>query len=434
MSDRLPTPLLGYRIGTSLLGPVVAPLWLQWRTGRGKEDGKRVAERYGRPARARPEGDIVWAHGASIGESLALLPLVEELVGRGLKVLVTSGTLTSAQILESRLPPGARHQFLPLDVPRYLRRFLAHWRPRLVLFAESELWPNTVVEVARQSIPLILVNARLSERSWERWQRAPAVARALFARCTLCIAQSDADAERLASLGAPLSEVSGNLKFDVPPLPADPAAVERLAASVAGRAIWMAASIHPGEDEAILDAHSALSRSRPRALTVIAPRHPERGPEIAAAAQARRLNALLRSGGASLGDADELYIADSVGELGLFYRLAPLVFMGGSLVPHGGQNPFEPARLGAAVVHGPHTANFAEIYAALDDSGAALRIEDGRALAAAVPELLADAALVRDMSRAAADVTSSLGGALERTLRAIEPYLPPRSSPSKAFW
>lgn len=434
MSQRLPAPLLAYRAATSLIGPLAAPAWLKWRLKRGKEDEDRLPERYGVAARERPDGELVWAHGASVGETMALLPVVGALVRRGVKVLVTSGTITSAELLARRLPAGARHQFLPLDAPRFVRRFLAHWQPRLAIFAESEIWPNTIIELERASIPLVLVNGRISPRSFEGWRKVSGVAQALFGRFALCVAQSRPDAERLVGLGAPVGAISGNLKFDLPPPPADPAAVEHMAGLVAGREIWMAASTHPGEEEAIFAAHAEIAARRRNLLTILAPRHPERGREIADSARAMGLDLVRRSEGGSPEAARDIYLADTLGELGLFYRLAPLVFMGGTLAPRGGQNPFEPARLGTAILHGPHTENFAEIFDALDASGGAVAVERAEELGQAAGALLGDGALMRDMARAAADSAASLGGALERTMQALGPYLPPPANPREAFW
>ncbi len=434
MRQRLPVPLLAYRAATSLVGPLAAPAWLRWRLRRGKEDVDRLPERYGFAGRDRPAGELVWAHGASVGETMALLPVVGALVRRGVKVLVTSGTMSSAELLARRLPAGARHQFLPLDAPRFVRRFLQHWQPRLAIFAESEIWPNTIIELERAAIPLALVNGRISPRSAAGWRRAPGAARALFGRFSLCVAQSRPDAERLSGLGAPVAAISGNLKFDLPPPPADPAAVEHMAALVAGREIWMAASTHPGEETAIFAAHAAIAARRRNLLTIVAPRHPERGREIADAARGAGLDVVLRSEGGTPDGARDIYLADTLGELGLFYRLAPLVFMGGTLTPRGGQNPYEPARLGTAILHGPHTENFAEIFAALDANGGAVAVQRPEELGQAAASLLGDGALMRDMARAAADTAASLGGALERTMQALGPYLPPPADQREAFW
>jgi 3-deoxy-D-manno-octulosonic-acid transferase len=433
MSAPLPAALVAYRIGLSLLSPA-APHLLRWRARKGKEDPARLDERRGMPGKVRPRGELVWLHGASVGETVSLLALVDVLVARGLNVVVTSGTRTSAEVLGRRLPPGSQHQFMPLDVPRYVGRFLDHWRPCLALFAESEIWPTAITELERRQVPLVLVNARLSPRSAARWARAPRVARALFGRVALTLAQGQSDAERLRQAGAERLEVAGNLKFDTPPPPADPAALEALSSRLAGRPVWMAASTHPGEEAAILAAHEALKRRFPALLTIVTPRHPERGREVETLAREVGLDANRRSEGERPDAAADIHVADTIGELGLFYRLAPLVFMGGSLVPRGGQNPIEPARLGTAILHGPHIGNFEEVYASLDADGGALAVPDANALAAAAADLLDDPSLMRDMARAASGTVSALGGALERTLAAIEPFLPAPRPAGDALW
>lgn len=428
-----PGLLKAYGLATTALSPL-APALLRYRSGRGKEDTDRLPERYGRAARPRPTGALVWAHGASIGETLSLLPVVEALVQRGTKVLVTSGTVTSASVLARRLPSGARHQYLPLDVPRFVRRFLEHWRPDAAIFAESEIWPNAILELDRRGVPLLLVNARVSPRSAGRWRRMAPVAQALFGRVEVCVAQTEEDGVRLAELGAPVRSVSGNLKFDLPPPPADPAAVEKLDALLAGRPLWMAASTHRGEELAAFEAHRALRQRCPGLLTIVAPRHPERGADLVDDARALGVQAVRRSAGAGPDTAKDVYLVDTIGELGLFYRLCPLVFVGGSLTEHGGQNPFEAARLGRGVLHGHHVGNFAAIYAALDRGGGARAVETPAALTAAVGDLVGDAARLRDMGRASVETALSLGGALARTMTAIEPSLPRRQDPGAAFW
>jgi 3-deoxy-D-manno-octulosonic-acid transferase len=418
--------LLGLYRGTlTVFEPAAAGL-LAWRQRRGKEDPERIVERRGIATRSRPEGvPLAWVHGASVGETLGLVPIVERLTQRGLAVLVTSGTRTSAELLGRRLPAGAAHQFVPLDVPRYVRRFLDHWRPDLVLLAESDIWPSTVTELARRNIPLVLVNGRMSERSFRRWQRLPDLIGVLLQRFALCLAQTQADGERLARLGAPRVEVAGNLKFDAAAPPADPRMLAQLSGLVAGRPVLVCASTHPGEEELVLAAAQAARARYPKLLTVVVPRHPRRGPEIAALAATAGIRAELRSEGAVPEPGTEVYVADTIGELGLFYRLASLVFVGGSLVPRGGQNPIEPAKLGAAILHGPHVHNFADVYAAIDRAGGARPVADGEALTQAVIELLGNGALIREMARAAGGVVAGLGGATERTLAAIEPYLAP---------
>jgi 3-deoxy-D-manno-octulosonic-acid transferase len=422
MKAKLPLGLRLYRGGLAVLEPVAAGV-LAWRRRRGKEDRQRAPERRGWASRERPLSHLAWVHGASIGETLSLIPVVERLTQRGVAVLVTSGTRTSADLVARRLPPGAIHQFVPIDVPRYVRRFLDYWRPDLALFAESEIWPNTILELEARGVPLILVNARLSERSFRRWLRMPEIARALLRRFALCLAQSKGDADRLARLGAPRVSLAGNLKFDAPPPPADPRLVAQLTGLIAGRPVWVAASTHPGEEAHVFAAHVAAAQLHPHLLTIVVPRHPQRGPAVAAEAAAAGLRAGLRSEQRQPDRGIDVYVADTVGELGLFYRSATLVFMGGSLVPHGGQNPIEPAKLGAAVLHGPHIHNFNDIYAVIDRAGGALPVPDPEALARALTDLLADPGLVRTMARSAAETVAAHGGALERTFAAIDPYL-----------
>jgi 3-deoxy-D-manno-octulosonic-acid transferase len=396
---------------------------LAQRARRGKEERTRIGERRGEATRARPQGKLAWLHGASVGETLSMLPLIERLTQRGLTVLVTSGTVTSARLLEWRLPPGAIYQFVPVDVPAYVRRFFDHWRPDLALIAESELWPNLIVEADERGIPMVQVNGRMSERSFRRWQRMPALIGALLGRFDLCLAQSRPDADRLSRLGAPRVGVAGNLKFDVPPPPADPLRLSALTGLVGDRPVWVAASTHPGEEEQIIAVHLALVSRFPTLLTIIAPRHPHRGEEIARMAEEARLHVGLRSRGLEPDGATDIYVADTIGELGLFYRLASVVFMGGSLVPHGGQNPIEPGKLGAAIVHGPHVHNFVDVFAALDKNGGAIAVSDDEHLARTLSSLLLDGHRMRAMARAAADTVESLGGAVDRTLQAIEPFV-----------
>jgi 3-deoxy-D-manno-octulosonic-acid transferase len=422
----MPASLALYRAAT-LLGQPLAGSLIKYRARRGKEDLARAGERKGIAGRPRPEGRLVWLHGASVGETVSLLPVVGRLCEAGLNVLLTSVTMTSAEILARRLPPGALHQFAPFDTPLFMRRFLDHWQPNLALFAESELWPNAVIEAYRRSIPLILVNARMSERSLRRWRRLPRSIAALTGCFDLCLAQSELDAERYRFLGAYAVMAAGNLKYDVPAPPADQVELAALKGMTAGRPTLLAASTHPGEEEILARAHGELAERFPGLLTIIAPRHPQRGADAATAVRAAGLRPRLRSLGQAPDASCDIYVADTMGELGLFYRLAPIVFMGKSLVPHGGQNPIEPAKLGAAILHGPHVANFAAVYAALDEAGGARPVNDGQALSETFAELVRDPRSLRDMARAAGQTVGRLTGAVDRTMKAIEPYLSARA-------
>jgi len=422
VSEKLPPALRAYRLLSAAVAPLM-PLMLSRRLKRGKEHGARLPERRGLSRIARPQGPLIWLHGASVGELSSVLPLIERLRARGFGVLVTSGTVTSGDLAEQRLPRGVVHQFVPLDVPRFVRQFLGHWRPDLALMVESDLWPNMIVEASARGIPMVLINARVSERSFRRWNYLRGTIVNLLQRFDLCLAGTPADAERLTALGAARVVTAGNLKLDVPAPPADDKKLDELTDAIAMRPLIAAASTHPGEESAVLDVHRRLRGNFPRLLTLIAPRHPERGPGVVELAAAAGLKAALRSRGERPDAATEIYVADTVGELGLIYRLAPVVFIGGSLVRHGGQNPIEAAKLGAAILHGPHVWNFTEIYEALDAAHGAELVTDADRLTVAFGALLNDAAARGRATGAARATVDALGGALERTLQSLEPYL-----------
>ncbi|HEX3937744.1 MAG TPA: 3-deoxy-D-manno-octulosonic acid transferase [Xanthobacteraceae bacterium] len=422
MTGRLPLALRLYQLA-SAAGAPMAPQVLALRLYRGKEHPQRLAERRGEATLQRPAGPLIWVHGASVGEMLAAVPLIERLRAQNFAVLVTSGTVTSAALAEQRLPEGTLHQFIPLDAARFVRRFLDHWQPGLALFVESDLWPNLILSCGERKIPMILINGRLSKRSFARWRHLPSTIAALLSRFDLCLAQSADDAERYAQLGAPRVLMTGNLKLDTPPPPVDQAALRRLKDVIGKRPVIAAASTHPGEEATIIAAHKRLQSALPGLLTVIAPRHPARGESIAELAKASGLTVALRSQSAEPSPDVAVYIADTLGELGLIYRIAPIVFMGGSLASHGGQNPIEAVRLGAAVVHGPHVWNFAEIYATLDEAHGAERIDDEAALIARLGAWLNDTPARQTVADTAAKTVGRLGGGLKRTLVALDPYL-----------
>jgi 3-deoxy-D-manno-octulosonic-acid transferase len=422
MANALPMTLRVYRRLSSVAVPL-APALIKRRLKQGKEDPDRVAERRGVSADPRPQGPLVWIHGASVGEVLASAALMEKLRALNIRILLTSGTVTSAAIVAKRFPPDIIHQYVPYDSPRYVARFLDHWRPSLALFIESDLWPNLILSSAARRLPMVLINGRMSHRSFPRWQRVSSTISALLSQFDVCLAQSRVDAERFSTLGARNVVVTGNLKLDVPAPPADFAKLERLMSVTRGRPIIVAASTHPGEEEVLLDAHRALAGLFPSLLTVIVPRHPGRGEAIARTIEAAGLHAGLRSRDELPIAAADIYVADTMGEMGLFYRLSPIVFMGGSLIEHGGQNPIEAIKLGASVVHGPHVFNFADVYEALDGAGGARLADTREALVKQLGQLLADPGARSRVLGAAERVVSQLGGALDRTLAALEPYI-----------
>ncbi|HEY1940523.1 MAG TPA: 3-deoxy-D-manno-octulosonic acid transferase [Roseiarcus sp.] len=418
----LPLTLGAYRFATRLATPLTGVL-LSLRLNKAKEDPLRIDERRGIAGLTRPEGPLVWLHGASVGEALSLLPLIDRITQSGRFALVTTGTVTSARLLAQRLPPGGLHQYAPLDAPSFMRRFFDHWRPDVALIAESELWPNMIIEARRIGVPLVMVNARMSARSFSRWRRARAFIHALLAGVDLCLAQSQADADRLAELGAPNVRVAGNLKFDAPTPPADRQELAALAGMTSGRQIWIAASTHDGEERIAAEAHLKIAATFPDALTLIAPRHPSRGEAILAELQAMGLNCALRSRGERPQRDTAIYICDTMGELGVFYRLAGVVMIGKSFNREGGQNPIEAAKLACAILHGPHVGNFLDVYALLDEAGGAALTNDADELAEMLLALFADPSRLRAMARAAASAVETQGGAADRIMQALGPML-----------
>jgi 3-deoxy-D-manno-octulosonic-acid transferase len=408
--------LAAWRAAAALAAPLLRA-HLRRRVARGKEEASRLPEREGFGA-ARPAGPLVWLHAASVGETQSALPLIAAMTAArpDLHVLLTTGTVTAARLIAARAPERVIHRYAPLDVPGWVARFLEGWRPDLGVFVESELWPNLIEAAAARGVPLALVNARMSARSARVWRLSGGAGRRLVSRFGLVAAQGEADAARFAALGArPLAW--GNLKHAAPPLPADAAELAALRAALGPRPAWIAASTHPGEEAAALAAHRALAPRIPGLLTLLAPRHPERGAEVAALAAPLPL--ARRSLGERPGPETEVLLFDTIGELGLAYRLAQVAFVGGSLVPRGGQNPVEPARLGLPVLVGPRHANFAETVAALRDVGALTILPDAGALAATLRVVLTDEATRRRMAGAGQAWAGSAEGLPARLAAAV---------------
>ena len=420
-----PAMLTAYRAATTVAAPLVAR-HLRRRVARGREDPGRLAERFGHATADRPPGDLVWLHAASVGELNAALPLVDRLRGAGHPVLVTSGTVTSAQVAAARLPPGVPHQFVPVDTAAAVRRFFDHWRPAAGILVESEIWPNLIDGAARRAIPLILVNGRMSEKSLRGWQRLAPVARTLFGHFAAVLAQTPTDRDRFRQLGATSATCIGNLKTAAPPPHADADALAEHRAAIAGRPCWLAASTHAGEEAAAAAVHQALAATLPDVLTIIAPRHPDRAPAVAETLRAEGLAVALRSAGDPIANA-RLYIADTIGEMGLWYRLCPVVFIGNSLPPNAGaHNPIEAINLGAAIVVGPNTASghFADLIAELTAAGAAT-VADQPNLAESVLRLLNDTDAHHRQVTAANTVVAEKTAVLDLTMNTLTKILPP---------
>ncbi len=419
-----------YAKSLSCLRPLT-PALLSYRARRGKEIATRRNERLGQPARQRPDGKLVWVHAASVGETNVAMPVIEALLTRDpdLHVLLTTGTTTSAALAAKRLPERAFHQFVPLDAGPYVASFLDHWKPDLAIFTESEIWPNLILAASQRHIPLTLINARMSPRSMKRWRKYARLGRPLFSRFALILAQNDRVARVIRFLGAPKVITSGNLKIDAPPPPVDAAHLASLKQAVGMRHVWLAASTHPGEETQVVAAHTMLLEKLPDVLTIVAPRHPDRAEALATEIAAQGLKVERRSQTKAPSGDCQIFLADTIGELGTFYALCPVAFIGGSLVAHGGQNPIEAVKHGTAVVSGPHTHNFLDAYAALAHAKGMVTVMSGSTLADAVGRILTsreDAAAIRS---GAEQALSTLAGAKQKTLDALTPYLDAPGTP-----
>ena len=420
----LPPALTLYRAGVRLLKPF-APALLKSRAGKGKEDPERLDERLGRPDRARPEAPLVWMHGASVGESLVLLTLAEALLAErdDLHILVTTGTTTSAALMAARLPARAFHQYVPIDDVAAARAFLDHWRPGLAVFAESELWPNLLIETRARSVPTALVNARMNRRSLDGWRSRRRSAQTIIGGFDWIGAADARTAKGLSELAGRDVARAGNLKLEARPVAPDPARLEAVRDAVGGRPVWLAASTHAGEEGVLLSAHQYLLERDPRSLLILAPRHPERGEEIAELAQDRGLALARRSKAETPDGKTPVWLADTLGEMPLWFALCSAAFIGGSLVDGiGGHNPIEASRAGAPVITGAFTASFDDVYAAYDAEDARAVISDALELAEAVAAAIDHGAPHPD--RAEAAIARASGGALETTLAALRPLLP----------
>ncbi|MGI4953582.1 MAG: 3-deoxy-D-manno-octulosonic acid transferase [Janthinobacterium lividum] len=410
-----------WSLATGLAAPGLR-LMLRRRARRGKEIADRLPEREGIDPTPRPPGRLVWFHAASMGEARSILPVLQALPS-GLAVLVTTGTVTSAALLEGSLPAlklaWVVHRFVPLDVPGWVARFVAHWRPDVGVFVESELWPNLLSRARDSGAVLLLINARISAHSLRGWRRAPGTVAQLLGVFTRIHPQSTEDADHLRLLGARSVTEPGNLKLSAPPLPADPAELARLRHEIGDRPVWLAASTHPGEEAIAAAVHRRLLDRWPTLLTIIAPRHVRRGAELGAGLQAPR-----RSVGEGPPQGAGLWIVDTMEELGLLYRLAPIVFVGKSLAGEGGQNPLEAARLGCAVAMGPHTGNFLEPVRLLSAAGALAKVDDEAGLADWVDRMLSDSqtrTTMGEAARTAAAGDSALPGRLAAMIVAALP-------------
>ncbi|WP_420584463.1 3-deoxy-D-manno-octulosonic acid transferase [Ruegeria sp.] len=418
-------PTLIYRLYcglTAIAGPLV------WREVRKKLQAAdvpeiRQQERLGHASLPRPNGQLIWFHAASVGETLSVISLIKRLGERlpTAEFLITSGTPTSAALIEKRMPPRARHQYPPLDSAGPVKRFFDHWRPDAGIFVESEIWPRLIVEGATRGIPLALLNARLSDKSVEGWKKRPKTARFILDHFRLFLTQNDKTARNLIAIGAQPDRVQPgtNLKAMSDPLPVDQATLSDIHAQINGRPVWIASSTHAGEEETVLAAHAELLKRWPDLLLLLIPRHPERRSEVASLIKQAGQTVAIRSAKDQISAQTQVYMADTLGETGTWYALCPIVFLGGSLKEIGGHNPFEPAQAGAAVITGPGYFNFAETFAPLIETGGAQQIQSAHELAKTVSTWLSDQTALEAARSAAKSCVNTQASALDTIVETL---------------
>lgn len=417
-----------YRTLTSSLAIPLADCHLSSRVRKGKEIAERLDERKGKTkynaqtlSRGKP---VIWIHAASIGESLSVLALINRLLDGypSCFILFTTGTVTSASLLEKKLPVRVFHQFIPFDIQPWVKAFLENWRPSLALLVESEIWPNLIWETTNQKIPLVMVNGRMSEKSFKKWQWAKSLIQPLMNRFTLCFAQSSEDAQRLRLLGARKVVDAGNLKAAAEPLECHMEELQRVGRMIGMRPTWVAASTHDPEEETIVKTHHLLKEKFPDLLTILVPRHPHRGAALRAQFE-KELCLAQRSLGEVISDKTDFYLVDTLGELGLFYRLSPIAFVGGSLTPIGGHNLIEPVHFGAALLHGPYMTNFQEVTALFHKENAAIEVTSAETLAFHVERLLMFPEQRVKMVEAAWKIVQAQSQVIDKVIEGLEEFL-----------
>jgi 3-deoxy-D-manno-octulosonic-acid transferase len=409
---------------TTVAHPLVHGL-IYWREGHGKEDPERLHERFGYAGVERPTGKLVWIHAASVGEMMSTLLLVEKLAVQlpQTNFLITTGTVTSARVLETRLPPRTIHQFIPVDVPECVERFITTWHPDCALWVESELWPNLLAALRRHKIPAALLNARMSDQSRRNWRWAQSWVTEMFSSFQLCLSQTTEGQDGLRDLGAKNVLYVGNLKLGALPLPDDEFSRAQLRASIGTRPLWLFASSHQGEEDIAIAAHQLLCQEFPNLLSILVPRHPARAEKIMALLAQNNITTAQRSLGQRPTGEHNFYLADSLGELGVFYRLCPIVVVGGSFVPVGGHNPIEPALLSCAVGFGALMPNFAEVAATMIDQHAATQLTDAAAIADFVGTMLRNPAMREQQANTAHAYAAQQSVVHDRALIALAPLI-----------
>lgn len=417
-----------YSLLLHLLLPIIAGR-LAWRAWRARAYARRIGERFALGLPAMRTGGV-WVHAVSLGESIAAAPLIRELLARypELPITVTSMTPTGSERIQALFGERVQHCYLPYDLPWACARFYRQVQPRLALIMETELWPNHIHQCAKHGVPVVLANARLSERSARGYARFAKLTAPMLAELSLIAVQSEAEAERFRQLGARPGcvEVTGSIKFDLSVDAALPVRASQLREEwdAAQRQVWIAASTHAGEDEIILAAHRQLLGQFPQALLILVPRHPERFASVFELCKREGFTTVCRSRAEVVRVDTQVLLGDTLGELLFLYALADLAFVGGSLVPNGGHNLLEPAALGKPLLSGPHLFNFLEIAAQLRAAGDLLQVQDAAQLQEQLRHLFGEPQQAAQMAAVGLAVLRANQGALERLLVGLARLLP----------
>jgi len=382
-----------YRLITYLLYPI-APLYLYFRKLKKKEDPTRYIEKLSKISTPRGDGFLIWFHVASVGEAMSILPLIDNCIQERKinRILITSITLSSGNILHKRFKqnPKVIHQFLPLDIAILTKKFLDHWRPNLSIFIDSEIWPNLILQISKKKIPLLLINARITKKSFDRWKIIINFAKKIFEKFDVCIASNKESEKFLEILGAKNIKNYGNIKFSSAINSLNKELDSSLLNKLRDRKIWCAASTHPTEELACAHSHLKIKQYYENILTIIIPRHVERVQKINKELLNLNLNVILSSKTDQLNSQTDILLVDSYGETSKFYNISKYVFLGKSLIKSlindSGQNPIEPAKLGCKIFHGPYTSNFIEIYEYLSSYGITKKILDSNELSISLVE------------------------------------------------
>lgn len=414
-----------YKSLIKFIYPIILKKHFEKRKEIGKECVERFNERQGETKKERPKDKLVWLHASSVGESISTLPLINKLLedDKDLHVMITTGTVTSADIMAKRLPKRAFHQFMPIDHPDFCKKFLAHWKPDIILWLESDFWPSMLSEIKANEIKLILVNGRISDRSFHRWSFFKPIIKQFLDCFTHCMGQTDEDARRLKVLGAKSTSCSGNLKFAGLPLPKDEKELKTLQKEIGRRKIWIAAATHNDEEIRLAKIHQRLSKKHEDLLTIIVPRHAVRGTEIKNQIDELGFNVSLRSENEKIEKDTEMYIADTMGEMGLFYSLCDIVFIGGSLIPHGGQNFIEPSRMNSAIITGPHMHNFTEAVRKSKEVNGIVQCRDEDEIFEKLDEYLSNDTLKEEMIKNAKFYADKENHVLENIVEEVKRYI-----------